>query len=180
MKLNELVLLFEYYLNDSKNHSLFVNEKLRGKKFKITAEDRDTHVGYNVYTIDNDIATFITSDMIFVRNEDNIFQLCDELILGINNGCPVQGYNFLIPSLTSAYHDVDTIMFHSMFECVRIFVEEEKGIEVIDWSRDKHIADEIEYLYNWFKSNCNDSDLEPSVINEHMIRCVKIREYLWS
>lgn len=64
-------------------------------------------------------------------------------------------YHIVNTGLKPGYYDVDTLMFHSCFSLLVRYVEEEKGLEVIDWSWDevhKNIEKEILSLYCWYKN----------------------------
>lgn len=64
-------------------------------------------------------------------------------------------YHVINTGLKPGYYDVDTLMFHSCFSLLVRYVEEEKGLEVINWSWDevhKSVEKEILSLYCWYKN----------------------------
>lgn len=63
-------------------------------------------------------------------------------------------YHVIKTNLEPGYYDVDTLMLESCFKLLERFVDEEDGLNFIDWSWNedhKNIEKEIVFLLNWYR-----------------------------
>jgi hypothetical protein len=85
-----------------------------------------------------------------------------------------------ISTLPSAkyWHDRDSIMLHACFQILVDFVEKEDGLN--QWCAEdyKEQITEMKYLYDWWKDE--NEECSEQALDEHLIRLIKIRGYLWT
>lgn len=63
-------------------------------------------------------------------------------------------YHVVDTKLSPQYYDVDTLMIHSCFSLLERFVDEEKGLETINWDwnlEHRMVEKEIIFLLNWWR-----------------------------
>ena len=86
-----------------------------------------------------------------------------------------------LPSVKESYWlDKDLIMIHSCFQLLVDFVEQECGLEHCSYIAHKESVDELKYLYDWWKENQNMEEYNGKVADEHLMRLIKIRGFLWT
>lgn len=100
-----------------------------------------------------------------------------------------------LPRLKKRYYDIDQRMLHANFSLLVEYVEKETPFETIKWDDDINdddglfIANEIWYLYNWWKYiyptydeyiDLKTEDLKDEIINKNLKRLIEIRENLWT
>lgn len=69
-------------------------------------------------------------------------------------------------------------MLHACFQLLLDFVEKEDGLNQCDYEYHKKDIEECKYLYDWWKENNNDlAELE---VDEHLMRLVKVRSFMWT
>jgi len=77
--------------------------------------------------------------------------------------------------------DRDMIMLHACFQLLTDFIEKENGLEHINYEIHKEIIDEAKYLYDWWKSlPPGRLGIDDTEADEHLMRLVKIRGFLWT
>ena len=76
--------------------------------------------------------------------------------------------------------DRDMIMLHACFQLLTDFIVKEKGLEHSNYEYYKEHIDECRYLYNWWKENKDTVGIDNPVADEHLMRLVKIRGFLWT
>lgn len=76
--------------------------------------------------------------------------------------------------------DRDMIMLHACFQTLVDFVEEEEGLNHSNYEVYKETIDEIKYLYDWWIDNSATVSIDDKVADEHLMRLVKVRGFLWT
>jgi hypothetical protein len=76
--------------------------------------------------------------------------------------------------------DRDMIMLHACFQLLVDFIEKENGLEYCNYEHHKESIDEAKYLYDWWKANVNIVTIDDKVADEHLMRLIKIRGFLWT
>lgn len=89
--------------------------------------------------------------------------------------------NLKIESLpdNSNWIDKDIIILHSSFQCLKDFIEQEKGLEHANYNTYKKSIDECRELYNWWIGRMNNPEPEKED-TEMLIRLINIRNFLWT
>jgi hypothetical protein len=108
--------------------------------------------------------------------------------------------------LKPGWHDVDNKMLHSMFDYLVEYVEEEDGMEVLNYqwkdkdkdfpnfpperyAEYKRVYEEVKFLYEWWQEylkteydfeTLEEEDRKYNEATEMMCRLAKIRAYLWT
>lgn len=72
------------------------------------------------------------------------------------------------------------IMLHGCFQLLVDFVEKEDGLNHCNYETYKERIDELQYLYNWWKNNQDTIDIDDKNADEHLMRLVKLRSFLWT
>jgi ssDNA-specific exonuclease RecJ len=76
--------------------------------------------------------------------------------------------------------DKDMIMLHACFQLLTDFVEQEDGLNHCNYEAHKESIDECKYLYDWWKENLDTVSIDDKIADEHLLRLVKIRGFLWT
>lgn len=76
--------------------------------------------------------------------------------------------------------DKDYIMFHSCFQLLVDWVEQEDGL--LNWSHESNIEPitTLKDLYDWWKKLDKYYDLLSELAQEKLEQLVKLRSYLWT
>ena len=85
-----------------------------------------------------------------------------------------------LPKIAEKWVDKDMIMLHACFQLLTDFIVEEKGLEHCSYESHKESIDECKYLYNWWKENKDTVSIDDTVVDEHLMRLIKIRGFLWT
>lgn len=88
-----------------------------------------------------------------------------------------------LPSVKEcSWIDEDFIMFHSCFECLERWVENENGLEHANYEIHKEIIDVLKDLYNWWIENREDKSLDTSTDEnqERLELLIKHSRFLWT
>jgi hypothetical protein len=85
-----------------------------------------------------------------------------------------------LQSVKNGWVDKDMIMLHACFQLLENFIVEEKGLHNCNYEFHKESMDECKYLYNWWKDNKDSVTIDDKVADEHLMRLVKIRGFLWT
>lgn len=93
-------------------------------------------------------------------------------------------YNFVIESLDKGYHDPDTVMLHSAFQCLVDFVEKEDGLTCLDKEVHGEEINRSEELYRWWLEYSSAEDPNKVCSYEEasckLKELVDIRGFLWT
>ncbi|HSE99736.1 MAG TPA: hypothetical protein VLA48_02480 [Nitrososphaeraceae archaeon] len=83
-----------------------------------------------------------------------------------------------LPPAKEVWIDRDMIMLHSCFQLLIDFVEKEDGLNHCNYEAHKKDIDECKALYDWWKEN--NSDLTDLEVDEHLMRLIKVRSFMWT
>jgi hypothetical protein len=83
-------------------------------------------------------------------------------------------------SVKEGWIDRDMIMLHACFQILIDFVEREGGLNHCNYEVHKESVDELKYLYEWWKENKDTISIDDEVADEHLMRLVKRRGFLWT
>jgi len=85
-----------------------------------------------------------------------------------------------LPSVKEAWQDRDRIMLHGCFQLLIDFVEKEDGLNHCNYEFHKETVDELKYLYDWWKEYIELLIIDEDVEQEHLLRLVKQRTFMWT
>lgn len=114
---------------------------------------------------------------------DDIYHIMNKLESDLRYNFSKNIYTQNIIGLKGRFHEVETVIIYSMFQCLSDFIVHQDGLNFNYYRKNSKMRKEIIELDNWWRDyqiKYWNGDRDEKVETKMMIRLIKIRDFLWT